>query len=99
MAPTIILKSYQTNDGTKTALVKLSGPKWIHVMVLDGPLTVRKVPADEMKYMSDMTIKNGKAYPMKRALRHFRHFAKTSGVTKNAKRFLAEANRRTTCHE
>ena len=93
MAPTIELKKYQTDHGTKTALIKVSGPKWMHILVMDGPLTVRKVSTEEQRYMSDMQLTNGKPYPLKRALRHFRHFAKTSGVTKSAKHFLAEANK------
>ncbi len=92
MAPTIELKSYQTNEGTKCALIKVNGPKWMQVLVMEGPLTIRRVPTSDIKFMTDITHK-GKPYSMKKAIRIFRHFAKASGVTTKAKKFLKEANK------
>lgn len=90
MASTIEVRAYQTDHGTKTALIKVSGPKWMQVLTLDGPLTVRKVATTEQRHMTVMFFK-GKPYPIRRAVRHYRHFAKTNGITKNAKTFLKEA--------
>jgi len=98
MATKIELKSYHyiatsgkhIESGMKTALVKTSGPKWMSVLMMDGTLTVSRVPAEELGFMKDLTRK-GKPYPLKRAVRHFRAYGKAHGISKGAKKFLREA--------
>jgi hypothetical protein len=83
--------------GRKVALVK-PGRKWVRVLMMeDRPLTVRRVPMSETKYFGvvrtsgTMRMKQGKAYPIRRAIRHYRNHAKAHGSTKTAQRFLTEA--------
>lgn len=88
---TIELKQYATGDCIKSALIK-EGHKWIQVLLMDGKLTVRKVPKSEGRYMSELTHKN-RPYPMKRALGTFRKFGRAHGISRNAKTFLREATK------
>jgi hypothetical protein len=87
---TIELKQYATEEGIKTALIK-AGPKWIQIMIMEGQLSVRRVPKAESRYMCELTHKR-RPYPLKRALITFRRYGKAHGISKGAKRFLAEAN-------
>lgn len=86
---TIELKQYATNDGLKTALIK-EGPKWIQILTMDGKLIVRKVPKTEARYMCELTFKR-RPYPIKRAIKTFRRFGRSHGISKTAKHFLREA--------
>lgn len=85
------LKSYRTERGCKSALIRISGPKWMHVLVLHAPLSVQRVPVTEQRFMTDL-IKKNKPYPLNGAIKVFRRFGKASGITKGAKRFLIEAS-------
>ena len=78
-------------SGVKVALVKTGSPKWMPILMMDGALTVRKVPASDIKHMTELR-KHGIPYPLKLAVRHFRHYGKAHGMSKNAKRFLREAS-------
>lgn len=91
MVTSIELKSYRTDEGVKVAFIKTGAPKWMPVLVMDGPLRVRKVPTEEQRYMTDLT-KKGKPYPVKTAVRLFRRFGKAHGISKGAKQFLKEAS-------
>ena len=87
----IQLVHYKTIQGRKVALVK-PGRKWVRVLMMeDRPLTVRRVPMSETKYFAPVTTKHDKAYPIRRAVRHYRNHAKAHGSTKTAQRFLTEA--------
>jgi hypothetical protein len=89
---TFELKEYRTESGIKTAIVKPSGPKWMHVMIMDGTLSVQKVPATEERYMTSMVRRNN-PYPLSRAIKVFRNYGRTHGKSKGAKRFLSEATK------
>ncbi len=84
------LRSYHTEQGVKVALV-LSGRKWLQVMVMDGPLTVRRVRICEAKHMTDI-VRRGAPYPMHRALKVFRGHGRLHGYTKGARKFLRQAS-------
>lgn len=82
------------NSAVRVAFVK-SGPKWLKVVALDasadGGLRVWKVRADERQYMTPL-LRKGKPYNIKRALRTFRSLAATHGITRGAKKLLAEVS-------
>jgi len=65
-----VLVRYHTNEGIRSALLLSEGRKYLHILPMDYPLQVNKVSLDEGKYMQVL------AYPLKRALRHYRHAAK-----------------------
>jgi len=65
--------------------------KWLRVVVMrDKALGVERVPASEREHMRPLERK-GKPYPMKRALKTFRTFAKSHGSSKAARDFIREA--------
>ncbi len=88
----IELKHYATEHGVKTALVRMSGPKWIHILIMEGPLHLRKVPATDTQFLSDVTFK-GRPYPINRAVKTFRHYGRSHGTTTGAKMFLRQAKK------
>ncbi len=91
----IELVRYRTADAVRSALIK-RGNKWMQVVAIDatskGGLKVWKVPMSDEKFMTPLT-RNGKPYPMTRALRTFRNLAKTHGCSKAAKKLIKEATR------
>lgn len=79
------LKMYRTNNGTRVALVRDGGRKYLQVLMMDGPLTVQRVPLQEAKYMEDYR-------PLKaKDLKTFRLHGKAHGMTAAARSFLREA--------
>lgn len=90
------------NSAVRVALVK-EGRKWLQVLAIDataeGGLRMWKVLKSDRGYMTPL-LRKGKPYPMKRALKTFRNFAKAHGATKGATKFLKEASRCSSgCHE
>lgn len=81
------------SSGFRTALVK-KGNKWMQVVAMDatpdGGLKVWKVPVADEQFMKPL-LRNGKPYPMARALKRFRSLGATHGITKAAKKILKEA--------
>jgi len=57
----------------------------------DRALGIEKVPASEREHMRALERK-GKPYPMARALKTFRKFAKAHGSSKAARDFIREAS-------
>jgi len=84
---TIELKCWHSLEGFRHVLVK-PGRKYLHLLVMDGGLHVRKVPRDEERYMKDP---QGKPRAWSTICRHFAGYGKRSGSTKAARKFLAEA--------
>ena len=88
----IELVNYRTDEGLRCAFVK-HGTKWSKVLTIDAGkqsgLVIHKVPKTDQRYMTPLLHK-GKPYPIKRALRHFRKFGKTHGITGGAKKLLQE---------
>ncbi len=78
--------NYRTEAGTKPALVR-EARTLLHVLTMDGQLSVRKVPKAEARYMRDLE-RNGKPYPVSRAARTFRSYGRRAGITKAARKFL-----------
>lgn len=67
--------------------------KWLRVLVMrDRALGVERVPASEHEHMRDAWLKS-KPYPMSRALKVFRKFAKSHGSSKAARDFIKDAAR------
>ena len=66
--------------------------KWLHVLVMrDRALGIDKVSASERDHMRALEHK-GKPYPMARALKVFRKFAKSHGSSKAARDFIRAAS-------
>jgi len=79
---------YHDGSAHRVAIVQ-AGRKLLHAIMLeDGPLRVRKLPAKEGRYMAPLTFRNG-AYPLRRAVAGFKKHGKAHGATKSAQRFLA----------
>ena len=67
--------------------------KWLKVLVMrDRALAVDKVPTSEREHMRELLHK-GNPYPMPRALKTFRKFAKSHGSSKAARQFIREASK------
>lgn len=78
---------YHDGSAYRVAIVQ-AGRKLLHAIMLeDGPLRVRKLPAKEGRYMAPLTFRNG-AYPLRRAVAGFRKHGKAHGCTRTARRFL-----------
>ena len=88
-----VYKQWRTADGVKTVLA-VEGRKYIHVLVMDSQLIVRKVPKTELRYMRDpIECKSRKS--LTPVINTFARFGRTHGATKAAKRFLREARKTT----
>lgn len=67
--------------------------KWLRVIVMrDRALGIDRVPMSEREHMRPVERK-GKPYPMERALKVFRKFAKSHGSSKAARDFIREASK------
>lgn len=90
----IALMQYRYQSGahqtSKTVLVDDSGTKLLSVLVMDGSLTVRKVPKTEERYMSPAP---GKEKAMTTRIKQFRAYGRRHGMTKAAKSFLTRATK------
>ena len=82
---------YRTDSGPRTALLVTEGRKFHHIMPMDLPIRIRKVPRAEERYFEELEYK-GQPYPLKRALRFFRDAARRSyGTIRNAPKNVREA--------
>ena len=45
------LINYFTNDGNRTAIIKMEGRKWIHLLMM-GETNVKRVPKTEARYFT-----------------------------------------------
>jgi hypothetical protein len=87
----IKLMTYKTeNDGNKTVLVDDSGHKYLHVLIIDMPVTVRKLPLEEARYMRE-PIQHGKTKSLQTIVRQYRAIGRKMGITKAAKALLKRA--------
>lgn len=72
---------WHAGDGCHTVLAE-DGRKHIHLVVIDFPVRHVAVPKTEGRHLTLLD------YPITKALRSVRRFAKTAGVTKSAARML-----------
>lgn len=102
----IKLVRYRTEDGVKPAIIK-TGHKWIRAVIMDTPVRAARVPRSEERFMIAAGVEgkttrkgnvtgrgyfhNGKEYPLRRAVKLFRGYAKRHGITKGAAAILREA--------
>lgn len=86
------LKHLWVDGATRPVLVVTVGNKHAHCLrsTADGVRAVR-VPRREAETAPDVTLK-GQVYPVRRALKHYRAFARERGITKTAQRLLQEAS-------
>ena len=76
---------YNTNTGRRMALHVTTGRRWSQVIIMDDSgIRVKRVPLVEERFMKDSD------YPLKKAVKHFRHAGKAFGITKAAKRAMTE---------
>lgn len=87
MVPPVVVR-YHSPACVRVAIVR-AGRALLHLVQLDAsPLRVRRVPASERHFMQPLERQGG-AYPVARAVQHFRRHARTYGTTKAAAQFLA----------
>lgn len=86
---TIELKVWHSLDGFRHVLVK-PGRKYIHALVMDGGLHVRKLARDEERYMKEPS---GGTRAWSTVCKHFAGYGRRAGSTKGARKFLAEARK------
>lgn len=86
------LCSYRTTAGVKTVLVDDRGRKYLHVLIMNGTLTVRKVPKEEGRYMRPV-IQSKRTRALSSTVRQLRSYGKRYGMTKEAKNFLRRASK------
>lgn len=82
------LMRYRTDHGVYTAIVK-TGRKLLSVVMLDSaPITVRKAPIDDVRFMREVAD-----YPLRKAARQMllAGSKKRLGMTKTARALLKEA--------
>lgn len=82
------LVMYRKPDGQRKAAIVGVGTKHLHTLTMDGTLSVRKLKKDELRHMQPMDD-----YPPRRALWHFRQYAKLHGSTESAAKLLKEFKR------
>ena len=81
---------WHSRYGHRTAIVG-EGPKRLHICYLDAPVTVLHTDKDEARRFYPLKYK-GKPYPLARACRQYRAFAKRGfGITKTAEKLLTAA--------
>lgn len=73
----------QPNGQRKTAIVG-TGHKHVHVVTMDGSLSVKKVKREELRFMEPME------YSPRRAAWLFRQYGKDHGMTESAAKLLKE---------
>jgi len=71
-------------EGCRIALIK-RGRQLLHVCVLEHPVTVIKVPLREERHVTALN------YPLGKAARKFRHFARSGNATQAALALIKEA--------
>ena len=62
---------FHTNEGQRTGLVAKVGHKYVHVLLMDNPLRIRKFKIQEQRYMTELP-----GYPVKQAVKIFRKAAR-----------------------
>lgn len=72
---------YHGVDGSRPSLVRKER-KLVHVVYIDSPITVRRIPIEETRYMKDLD------YSSKKFARKLLSLGKTHGITKNARKQL-----------
>ena len=90
------LHSYKLVSGAQHVCI-LQEPdrktKWLKILVMrDRPLAVERITMSEREHMRPIDFR-GAPYPLKRALKHFRAFAKAHGSNKTARQFIREAKK------
>jgi hypothetical protein len=80
------LHPVQRDRNARTHLIATVGHKWIHAVVLDYPVRLAQLPLHDHG-LQPMTFR-GEPYPLKRAVRMFRRYAKEHGVTEGAQHAL-----------
>ena len=81
--------SYHSSDNCATALVVKEARLYMYIIQVEASgLRIRKIPKTEARYFSDLEYK-GKPYPVKRAVRLYKQYGKTYGITKAARKALA----------
>lgn len=75
---------WHSDDGHHTVIVKDGRTKY-HLVVMDFPVKHVSVPKQEGRYIHELS------YPLAKAVRSIRRFAKIAGITNAAKNLLAEA--------
>jgi len=79
---------YHTTTGHTSALIVERGRKWMTIIPMEShAVRIRRVRLSEERNMSPLTYK-GKPYPVRRAVKHFKHHAENFGITKTAQRAL-----------
>lgn len=74
---------WHADDGHHTVLVQ-EGRKHFHLVVMDFPVKHVSVSKQEGRHLKQLP------YPLTKAVRSVRRFAKTAGITRGAKRMLKE---------
>lgn len=75
---------WHADDGCHTVLVS-EGRKRLHLVVIDYPVRHVSLPKQESRYLTSIS------YPLPKAVRSLRRFAKHAGITRAAKHMLEEA--------
>lgn len=74
---------WHADDGHHTVLAH-EGRKHYHLVVMDFPVKHVSVPKQEGRHLRELP------YPLAKAVRSVRRFAKTAGITRAAQRMLKE---------
>lgn len=75
---------WHSDDGHHTVVVKEGRTKY-HLVVIDFPVKHVSVPKQEGRHIHPLS------YPIAKAVRSIRRFARTAGITRSALRMLKEA--------
>lgn len=83
------LVRFHSDDGIVSAFI-VKGRKWIKVVCIDSPISVRKVNIVEEKFMKTLQ-RNGQDYPITRARNKFLKAGRKLGITQGARDILNAA--------
>ena len=62
--------SYKSNTGTTYGLLVKEARKYVHVILMQAPDKIQKLPLKETKYMTDIV------YPLNKCIKHLRAAAR-----------------------
>lgn len=81
-----LLYPVQRDRAARVHLVSTVGHKWVTCVVIDFPIRLEQLPVE--KHGLVPMLFRGEPYPVKRAVKLFRRYAKEHGITEGAREAL-----------
>lgn len=83
-----VIRYRPDKSGAYIALLVNRGVRWLYIIpIKDEALRVKKINVVDERWITPVIYKGGE-YPVGRAIRHLKSFAKAFGATKRARRYI-----------